>query len=53
VRIAGLDRVLHRGARFPTPGRVTVRFGKAMDVQGDDYAEIAREIETAVKALSD
>jgi long-chain acyl-CoA synthetase len=51
VRITGLDRVLHRTARFPTPGRVTVRFGRAMDVSGTDYAAIAKEVERAVGEL--
>jgi long-chain acyl-CoA synthetase len=52
IRVTGLDRVLHRTARFPTPGRCTVRFGKAIEVAGDDYGAIARQVEAAVKSLA-
>jgi long-chain acyl-CoA synthetase len=51
VRIDGLHRVLNRSARFPTPGRVTVRFGAPLEVQGADYAAIAKQVETAVRML--
>jgi long-chain acyl-CoA synthetase len=51
VRIAGLDRVLNRTARFPTPGRVTVRFGAALSVSGEDYVAIAKQVEAAVRSL--
>jgi long-chain acyl-CoA synthetase len=51
VRITGLDRVLNRAARFPTPGRVTVRFGPALTFDGEDYAAIAKQVEAAVRAL--
>jgi 1-acyl-sn-glycerol-3-phosphate acyltransferase len=51
VRLIGLDRVLHRTARFPTPGRVEVRFGEAMTFSGADYAAIAHRVEEAVRAL--
>jgi long-chain acyl-CoA synthetase len=51
VRITGLDRVLNPSARFPTPGRVTVRFGAPIRMHGGDYAAIAREVEDAVRAL--
>jgi long-chain acyl-CoA synthetase len=51
VRIAGLDRVLHRTARFPTPGPVTVRFGKALEIRGSDYAANAKAVQRAVREL--
>jgi long-chain acyl-CoA synthetase len=51
MRITGLDRVLNRNASFPTPGRVTVRFGPALTFHGEDYAAIAGEVEAAVRAL--
>jgi long-chain acyl-CoA synthetase len=51
VRITGLDRVLNRAARIPTPGRVTVRFGPALTFDGEDYAAIAKQVEAAVRAL--
>ena len=51
VRIIGLDRVLHRTAKFPSPGRVEVRFGKPIHFSGEDYAGIAKQIEASVRAL--
>jgi len=52
VRLSGLDRVLHKSARFPTPGRAGVRFGAPLRNLGTDPAAIARRIEDAVKALA-
>ena len=51
IRLVGADRLLHQKARFPTPGRVTVRFGPPLYLQGDDYAALARQVEAAVRAL--
>jgi long-chain acyl-CoA synthetase len=51
VRLTGLDHVLHRTARFPTPGPVQVRFGKPMTFTGEDYAAIAGQIERALRDL--
>ena len=51
VRLVGADRLLHQNARFPTPGRVSVRFGPPLHLQGDDYAALARQVEAAVRAL--
>jgi 1-acyl-sn-glycerol-3-phosphate acyltransferase len=51
VRLIGAERVLHQKARFPTPGRVVVRFGPPLHLQGDDYAALARQVEEAVRAL--
>jgi long-chain acyl-CoA synthetase len=51
VRLAGLEKVLHRNARFATPGRASVRFGAPIRVTGDDAAAIARQIEDAVRGL--
>jgi long-chain acyl-CoA synthetase len=51
VRLVGADRRLHQKARFPTPGRVTVRFGPPLYLQGDDYAALAKQVEAAVRAL--
>jgi hypothetical protein len=33
------------------PGPVEVVFGSPMELKGDDYAEMARKIETSVRAL--
>jgi long-chain acyl-CoA synthetase len=51
VRLEGLERVLHKDAKFATPGRARVKFGKAMRLKGEDYKKLAREIEDAVRAL--
>jgi len=51
VRLVGVDRVLHQKARFPTPGRVIVRFGAPLRLEGDDYPALARQVEAAVRAL--
>ncbi|AMY12333.1 Long-chain-fatty-acid--CoA ligase [Luteitalea pratensis] len=51
IRLVGADRLLHQKARFPTPGRVTVRFGPPIYLHGDDYAALARQVEAAVRAL--
>ncbi len=52
VYIDGLHRVLHKSARFPTPGRALIRFGKPITPEGSDYAAMAREIEAAVRTLA-
>jgi long-chain acyl-CoA synthetase len=51
VKISGLERVLHKSARFPTPGRARVNFGPALRLDGDDYASLAKQIEYAVRKL--
>jgi long-chain acyl-CoA synthetase len=51
VRLTGLDRVLHRNARFATPGRASVRFAVPIHAQDDDPAVITKTIENAVRAL--
>jgi len=52
VRLTGLERVLHKDARFPTMGRAGVRFGKPIRPLGNDAAAIAQQVEDAVRALS-
>lgn len=51
VRLVGLDKVLHRTWRMAIPGRVTVKFGPALHLQGDDYAKLAKQVEDAVRRL--
>ena len=51
IRIKGLERVLHRSAKFPRPGRVTVAIGEPISLRGESYAALAREVEQALKAL--
>lgn len=51
VRITGLNRVLHRTARFPSPGRVTVKFGPPMTFHGSDYSAVTKQVQAAVQNL--
>jgi long-chain acyl-CoA synthetase len=51
VRLEGLDKVLHRTWRMAQPGRVRVKFGAPIRLEGEDYAELAKEVEAAVRAL--
>ncbi len=51
VRLRGVNRVLHTQWKFPKPGPVRVAFGAPLRLRGDDYAELARQVENAVKAL--
>lgn len=52
VRLNGLERVLHRDARLPTPGNAGVSFGKPMRFAGQDPESIAAAIEAAVRAIA-
>ncbi len=51
IRIKGLERVLNRTAKFPSPGRVEVNIGAPIFLSGESFAAQAREVEEAVKAL--
>lgn len=49
VRVEGVDRVLRVGWNMARPGRVRVKFGAPLHLVGDDYADLARRVEEAVK----
>jgi long-chain acyl-CoA synthetase len=51
VKLDGVDRVLHPSWKMARPGRVTVTFGPAMRLHGDDYAALAAQVEEAVRRL--
>jgi long-chain acyl-CoA synthetase len=51
VRIVGLDRVLHRSAKWPRMGRVDVKFGAPILLSGDDFAALAARVEAGVRHL--
>ena len=51
IKLEGLDRVLHQTARMATSGPVRVAFGAPMQLQGDDYRALAREVEARVREL--
>ena len=51
VRLEGVDRVLHTRWKMARPGRVSVTFGQPMRLSGDNYAELAKQVEQAVRDL--
>ena len=51
VRLRGVDKILHRRARWPRPGRVEITFGSPLHLTGQDYAALAKQVEEAVLAL--
>jgi long-chain acyl-CoA synthetase len=51
VRLSGLDRILHHTWKRPKKGRAEVRFGRPMSLSGNNYAELAAQIEAAVRHL--
>jgi long-chain acyl-CoA synthetase len=51
VRLDGLDQVLPVGWRMARPGRVRVAFGAPLRLAGDNYEELAAQVEAAVKHL--
>jgi 1-acyl-sn-glycerol-3-phosphate acyltransferase len=51
VRLTALDHILHKDAKFPTPGRAGVKFGAPLRPSGDDAAAIAKQVEDAVRSL--
>ena len=51
VRLEGVDRVLHTSWKMAKPGRVSVTFGRPMRLTGDNYAELAKQVEQAVRDL--
>jgi 1-acyl-sn-glycerol-3-phosphate acyltransferase len=51
VRIDGADRVLHTSWKWPKPGPVSVTFGAPIRLSGDNYADLARQVEHAVRDL--
>jgi long-chain acyl-CoA synthetase len=52
VRLMGLDRVLHKSAKFAIPGRASVKFGAPVSpAENEDASAFAKRLENAVKAL--
>ena len=51
VRLDGVDRVLHMRWKMAKPGPVSVTFGAPMRLTGDNYAELAKQVEQAVRDL--
>jgi long-chain acyl-CoA synthetase len=51
IRLEGVDRVLHKSWKMARRGRVRVAFGPPLDLDGEDYANLARAVESAVRGL--
>ena len=51
VRLDGVDRVLRMGSSKAQPGPVSVTFGAPMRLSGDNYGELAKQVEQAVRDL--
>ncbi|MDD5543661.1 MAG: AMP-binding protein [Acidobacteriia bacterium] len=51
VRLVGLDRVLHHSWNMARPGRAKVLFGEPLKLQGENYTDLAKQVESAVRAL--
>lgn len=51
IRLVGLDRVLHRGSARFHRGPAEVHIGAPMWLTGDSNADLAKQVEDAVRAL--
>ena len=51
IRLRGVEKVLHRHAHWPRPGRVQIAFGAPLHLKGEDYGALAKRVEEAVRAL--
>jgi long-chain acyl-CoA synthetase len=51
IRLRGMEKILHRHARWPRSGRVEIVFGSALLLKGENYAALAKQVEEAVHAL--
>jgi long-chain acyl-CoA synthetase len=51
VRIHGVDRILHQTWKFPRRGTARVAFGRPIRLQGNNYLDLSRQVEDAVRGL--
>lgn len=51
IRISGVNQVLHPKWKMARPGTVRVTFGRPLFLRGDNYAALATDVETTVRAL--
>lgn len=51
IRLRGVEKVLHRHALWPRPGRIEIAFGPPLHLKGENYAALAKHVEEAVGAL--
>jgi long-chain acyl-CoA synthetase len=53
VRIEGLEKVLHPRWKWPKRGPVRVSFGEPIQLSGEDYPALAKQVENAVAKLGE
>jgi len=51
IRLEGLDKVWHRTAKLPRPGRVQVTIGAPVRLDGESYAALALQLERIIGEL--
>jgi long-chain acyl-CoA synthetase len=51
IRLVGLDHILPRGAKWPDRGTAEVRIGVPTSIEGNSYADSAKQIEDLVRGL--
>jgi long-chain acyl-CoA synthetase len=51
IRIEEIMKVLPLGWKMARPGKVRVKFGNPLTLQGEDYAGLARQVEEAIRKL--
>jgi long-chain acyl-CoA synthetase len=51
IRIEGFEKILHKSATYPTPGRARVIIGKPVSLTGDDYSALASQLEQTIRNL--
>ena len=49
IRLRGLDRVLHRTAKWPHPGPVEVNIGAPVALTGESYSTLALKLEGIIR----
>jgi len=51
VRIEGLDKILRKSWKMAKPGHVRIAFGKPLTFDTNDYRDIAKKLEEAVRTM--
>jgi long-chain acyl-CoA synthetase len=51
IRIRGVNRVLHPDWSMARPGFVRMKIGEPMFLEGEDYAELAKQVEDRIREM--
>lgn len=51
IRIRGMDHVLHKSWKMARRGQVQITLGAPMQLNGSDYAALAKQVEEAIRKL--